>query len=333
MTELPHIPFPFDLARIGSPLQLARLGCAEYGAALRVAEAAWDRGGMIETSSLAAIAGMGREEWASVAPRVLLAVMAVPGEPNGHVVHLRAVINARRELLEARNQKRAAGKASAAKRAQAPPPTSDRQRPFNGRSTVVQRPLESALAGPERGPRAPGREALERSDQEINLPERSSARTAEFPTAPQLAGAIFAGLEDKTIARILAWRKARIIDILTVACEGWDKAKRFLPNDWRDMVHKAACDPKVEPALAQIAVNRADVPEVQNPLAYAVSALGVRKGGKKLEPHLSDQGVIDLWVQRERIAFQVQKSILAAEEASRRITQHAEEARRAGGVA
>lgn len=326
MSETLSIPCPIDLEVLG---ETDGLSAAELGALALITRRAWRDGCRIDEAILASVARMSLEEWAAVAPRVLGAADA---ERAASRFTLRASRKVYEELLSRKrslSEKRsAAARVGVALRSGAPPTSTCQQVP-----AFAEQMLKSPLPPRERGSRAPGREALERSDQEINLPERSSARMAELPTAPQLAGAIFAGLEDKTIARILAWRKARIIDILTVACEGWDKAKRFLPNDWRDMVHKAACDPKVEPALTQIAVNRADVPEVQNPLAYAVSALGVRKGGKKLEPHLSDQGVIDLWVNRERVAFQTQKTLIAAEEASRRITQHAEEARRAGGVA
>lgn len=128
---------------------------------------------------------------------------------------------------------------------------------------------------------------------------------------------LYTGLEADASHRVLAWRRHQVRGILEQAVADWRSSGLDVGADADSVVVRIAGDPRVTPALAQIAVERA-TRNAARPIAYIVGALGVRRGGKPLEPYLTDQPVVEEWEARERKKFEAERSRIAVERVARR---------------
>lgn len=228
------------------------------------------------------------------------------------------------EARNRRDQRSAAGRASAQARAKPQAGPAEIQRPFNERSTAVQRPLESAGVYRVAGVRAPGREAQERKTH-----THESERTgAPEQTRPALVGAIVEGLDARAEVRLAEVRRGWCEEMLTAAFGRWE-ARRVGTNDIV-LIGRIARHPNVTPALVEIAIQRIegwlDKPEtwheaaamyakghgrsdLPNAVGYLIKALGCKSsGGKKLTPQVWDQPIVNKWLERERKVFDGEKA-------------------------
>ena len=330
VTTSTHIPFPFDFTELLEPGGLETLSTLEVGVVWRLLRTAWMRRGSLpgDERTLAAVAGVDLQTWAALAPRVLWC-LGWNGAMCAHAA--RAIETLERRQSDLRAVKAAAGRAGATRRWGPPPAAEDASRgptrvPMAGDSTC-HAPAMHVLSGaiPEQ-PRpvfgAPPyrvraqRSALERTDLDTNQ-ERSSAPNCQNPNGQspngqdgvgvvEVVGAIHAGLDATVQARLTEWRRQRSREMLEAAARRWLAEGRIQAKGGRDkhdidlaFVIRIAGHPNVTPALMQIAIQRADECRAASCLGYVCNALGASRGGKPLEPYLSDQAVLDRWKQLE----------------------------------
>jgi uncharacterized protein YdaU (DUF1376 family) len=325
-----HLP---SIELLLEPGSLDVLSAIELGAAVRILRLAWQRvpGCSVpaDDRALAAVARVTSAEWLSMQAQLFRCMRAVPAESGPHLLSCEIARLYYHGLLEAhaaaQEQRRRAGQASAAARAQrpvTPRPASvpediptPVQRPFNGRSTGFERPLEIGPGGA--GTRFGGdtarfvSSALERSDSNANQ-ERSSAEE------PVIA-AIHAGIDATAQARLIDWRASAARTLLVAAAKRWQAEGRLGGRMSRrsggaaggsaqeidhEFLVRISRSPIVTPALVEIAIGRADEEHAQSALGYVAAALGLVRGksnhGVPLQPYLGDQPVLDRWMQLEQ---------------------------------
>lgn len=331
-----HLP---SIELLLEPGSLDVLSAIELGAVVRILRLAWHRvpGCCVpaDERSLATVARVTSAEWLGMQAQLLACMRAVPAG-SGLLscdiarMHYQGLVHAQ---AAAQEQRRRAGQASAAARLQrsvTPSPASRPeaeptgvQRPFNGRSTAVQRPLEIGSGGA--GTRFGGdtarfvSSALVRSDSNANQ-ERSSAEGSDAPGVDGPNGragviaAIHAGIDATAQARLTEWRRTMSRQLLEQAAKRW-AAEGRLGNDAgrgssidSGFVIRIAGSPLALPALVAIAIGRADEANAPSAMGYVASALGLVRGrgskiksnyGKQLTPYLGDQAVLDHWARLE----------------------------------
>ena len=336
VTTSTHIPFPFDFTELLEPGGLETLSTLEVGVVWRLLRTAWMRRGSLpgDERTLAAVAGVDLQTWAALAPRVLWC-LGWNGAMCAHAA--RAIETLERRQSDLRAVKAAAGKAGATRRWG--PSAEDskeatrgpRGLPMAGDSTCHARAMHVLSGAIPEQPRpvfeAPTyrvraqRSALERTDLDMNQ-ERSSAQSCQNPNRQnpngqnpneqdavgvvEVVGAIHAGLDATVQARLTEWRRQRSREMLEAAARRWLAEGRIQAKGGRDkqdidlaFVIRIAGHPNVTPALMQIAIQRADECRAASCLGYVCNALGASRGGKPLDPYLSDQAVLDRWKQLE----------------------------------
>lgn len=218
MPKSPSIPFPLVIEDLSDGELLWELSSMEIGAGLRLLRTGWRQDDPCtlpdEDAFLATVARITDEEWSRVRPRIFLALSATGGYPGGRVLLSRA----RRvydTLSLAWDQKRSAGRASAAARARssvgAPEP--------NGRSTTVERPLNArstTVAAPSLRSSLPLALPLNRPTEQLN------------PGALQGAQDVIALLGDGARAildqKVEQWQLEKSLGMLQEAFSRWSKA-------------------------------------------------------------------------------------------------------------
>lgn len=331
-----------DHASYANPRLCALLSTTELGALVRLIQFSWYEVPPCTLPSapaaLAQIAGLAEGEWALIEGRLLGALGAVDftlpeGTPSLSLTIARELYDREAAKRRAALQQRAtarAGRAASRERALSGPDPGQ-----NWARTGPENRGSGVASGVSSRPRT--REALERSNSYIQQ-KRSSAQhpatsieTADPLDRSAIAGAIYDGLEAAAEAKVRIWRATQARELLKAACVAWASkgmlkdAQGRVRDDWQDDVARIASVPHVTPAAMELAIGRCNVAASQAPagtftkaLGYVIRALGAFRGGKPLEPYLTDQPVVDRWAAIERKLFDASKALAAAEGAATR---------------
>lgn len=281
-------PFPAGLEDLLVPGAVEVLTTLELGAAWRLLRASWAVGCMLpaDEAAVAALAGLRAQEWDGAKERLVWALaIEWDGERSGATCTRAAAVQARLGTdAAALSAKRAAAARSRWGQRPSQPTATDASamQLHRGGASAVQLHRSSASA-------------LERSAQNTLEQERSSA------AGQDVVGVIHDAIDATASARITAWRVAMSLEQLRAAAKGWEDGGR-LANDADDQATlvRIANDPKVTPALVQIALQRAQAADAANPLGYVIHSLGLKRGARGgLTPYLTDQGIVDRWARLE----------------------------------
>lgn len=303
-------PLQFDA--LADPAYLNALTTEQFGAWCRVARACWDRGGELPSAPavLASIAGLTLSRWLEIAQDVLRVLGA---EERGDVLVCRPIrdrhVAEQALALAAIEQRRQAGKASAARR---------RERAFNGRSTAVEQPVNER---PNRG--------LERSGGVVDAGRRSacapnsqSQSGAQALTPESVVAVLSDRIDIQTRQQVAAWRKERVYELLVGALR--PLAGRIKRRVEVEAMHLAS-DPRVSPAMAEIAVNRLRIADAErgplaSPVGYLITVLGLGADAAPFEAALFDKPVIERWAALESRLFDTTRRLEAIRAAAARST-------------
>jgi len=320
------IPFAFSLDQLGPAGVVQAYSTLELGALYRMARHSWesDRPGELPDCDiqLSLITQTRAEEWQAMRPRLLLSFRPEHQQGSGASLLVnRTLRDLHASAVARRNQQAPSGPASALARA------GPDQRTFNGRSTDVERAFNERSGAPaSRESRAPAgaRGALQRKEIQLNQ-ERGGAAPEQ-----DVAGVIMAGQEARAQARLVEWRSTEARRLVAAAFARWARDWRVRPG--ADLAGRIARYPHVTPALAEIAIGRADAwlesgratPRADrdgpNPVGYLIKLMACCRGAKQpIEPHAWDQPVLDKWAALERKVFDAEQAMQAMQAGLMRI--------------
>jgi uncharacterized protein YdaU (DUF1376 family) len=315
---------PLNLDQFAADGWLLALSAEELGAWLRLARRAWEAGGTLadDAEVLAAVAGLPVDRWLGMRSRVLRALAA---HQDGDRIrctliaeHLRTTADAE---AAAQEQRRAAGRASAAARRRPPP---DGQRPLNGRSTPVERPLSAR--------------ADDAKIEVLDPHERSACAKREIETSAlaltpeRVAGILNAKIRAQADAKEEAWRRQKAYEMLV------ERLRPYASRMRRPVEVEAsniAADPRSDPGIVDCVLDRMVAADaramLRSPVGYMIKTmgLGTDADAPPFEAYTWEQERLDKWAALRRAQADVSLQQASVQAAIQRVDKAA---RKAGGA-